>query len=183
MITAEQLDDLWRDGLRNGRRVGLTVASDSMAPLIYAGDRIIVEPYEHGEQPRLGDIVLFDSDGHWVVHRIIGRSGRGSGAEYRQKGDAGFNAMTSPAMTVAGRVTRIEKRGGARIDLRGRHQLVNGFLGRFFYALDLLRRLGERSDGSAVAGGETSAVRLAAARLLRWLERTAARIGAYLMRK
>ncbi|GBE57434.1 peptidase S24-like protein [bacterium BMS3Abin01] len=147
LLTAEQINDLWREGLRQGNRVSFRVGSDSMAPLLRTGDRITVQPFPANERLHKGEIVLIRTSEDWVVHRIIGFFRRGEEIYYRQKGDAGHHSAAVPAAVVAARVVRIE-RAGRVIDLSGRGwRLKNRMIGVFFSLLDSLLRWGKRHQG------------------------------------
>ncbi len=139
-IDLEQNDELWREVIRQGHRVSLRIASESMLPTLRLGDRVIVQRYPLTRQPRLGDIGLFHIHDRWIVHRIIGKAEREGQLFYRQKGDADNYSLLTAAEAVSGRVVEIE-RGSRQVVLEGWLQdMMMISLGSFFLVSDLLRR-------------------------------------------
>ena len=58
-----------RESLQNGRQPGLTVTSNSMAPLIRAGDQITLQQVVPSQlQP--GDIITFEMNDYLLTHRF-----------------------------------------------------------------------------------------------------------------
>ena len=179
LLTAEQINDLWWEGLRQGNRVSFRVGSDSMAPMLRTGDRITVQPFPANERLHKGEIVLISVGEGWIVHRIVGSFRRGEEIFYRQKGDAGHHSTAVPAAVIAARVIRIE-RGGRAIDLDGRgRRLNNRMVGIFFSLLDLLLRWGKRYRGEG-AKGSRAVIRARASGLFRKVEALIARLAARL---
>lgn len=78
----------------------LTVLSGSMAPTIYAGDIIIVQPLAPGAEIHRGDIITFRSqeDSQMLItHRVVGMVLiNGQAAAYATKGDANDSADLTP---------------------------------------------------------------------------------------
>ncbi len=149
-VSLLDIDKLWLQGLEQGRVMGLRVASSSMAPTLHVGDRILVEKYPPGIHPCVGEIVLFHVPNGWFVHRVIDGHGRAGSAvdRVRQKGDADYRAVSVPVSAVAGRVIAVERRDGSRVDMHSKKmRFVNGSLGRFFFCVDRLQRLGARDTG------------------------------------
>jgi signal peptidase I len=104
----------------------LPVVSDSMRPLLRAGDWIFVEavtPPALG----LGDIIVVQRGAELITHRVVAQDEQG----WRTHGD-NTRVLDSvvPAEEIVGRVSAIE-RGTHRIDLQARRwQTVNRWIGR-----------------------------------------------------
>lgn len=116
------LEELCDELLARGGRVWRRVASDSMAPLLRAGDRILVEPCT-AEWVRWSDVIVFRSAAGPMVHRVLGVR-RGSTPQLIEKGDANpFGGSIAPD-AVIGRVCRRDREGRS-VDLRrGRGRLI-----------------------------------------------------------
>jgi signal peptidase I len=115
---AEVSIELIRQALTSGARIEARVKSDSMSPLIRAGDLIGIISIS----PKVlvkGDIVVYNADSRLAVHRMVGRLRRDDGAVMLlTKGDA--NGTADPPIAVddvAGKIERIESSAGRRIDL------------------------------------------------------------------
>ena len=63
------------------------VISGSMAPLIRAGDEVVVQEAS-AERLRRGDVVLYTVDGAFRTHRLLARRRRGNTTLLVTKGDA-----------------------------------------------------------------------------------------------
>jgi len=103
--------------LRDERPTRFTAFGTSMLPAICPGDSITVEPIS-ASQARVGDVVLFDSRGYLVAHRVVSR------APLTTRGDA--LPLPDPhieADDVLGRVTRVEGSLRRRLVARTRWQL------------------------------------------------------------
>ena len=125
-------------GENPGTTIKLRVTSESMLPVIRAGDWIEIET---GNQIQLtrGDIVVrLEADptrqpaGDWTVHRLVGKSRQG----WLTKGD-NLRIFDSPipGEAILGRVIRIERQG-REIDIRKLPpRLVNRCLGLYNFCL------------------------------------------------
>ncbi|MFQ5596360.1 MAG: S24/S26 family peptidase [Anaerolineae bacterium] len=137
--------DLVSAGFAEGNPIRLKVTSNSMAPLLRAGDAVWAEPALPASLRR-GDVVVIQHAGGLVTHRLVAV---GDG-EWLTKGD-NTRRLDPPvkANAILGRVVAIE-RGGDRIELRGRQwAIVNRLMGlaswwgaRFFRAGRQVKRLG-----------------------------------------
>ena len=130
---AAQDNDLYlkvaRDVLRQDQVAGplrLPVVSDSMRPLLRAGDWIFVEAVTPALL-QLGDIVVAQRGAELITHRLVARDGTG----WWTHGDnTRVLDHVLPAEEIVGRVSAIE-RGAQRLDLRARHwQTANRWIGR-----------------------------------------------------
>ena len=116
--------------IRSQGSVCLRVLGGSMTPWIRSGDLAFIKRYDI-ERVSPGDVILFERDGRFFVHRMIGRAQSiRSGetlARLITKGDAldGLDAPVSPEEFL-GRATRIH-RGHRHIDLESFNRV---FLGR-----------------------------------------------------
>jgi signal peptidase I len=108
--------------------VCLRVLGGSMTPWIRSGDLLFIKRFDF-ERVSTGDVILFEREDRFFVHRIIGRAhtARKGVAQFVTKGDAldGVDAPVSAAEFL-GRATRIH-RGHRHIDLESFTQV---FLGR-----------------------------------------------------
>ena len=66
----------------------LVIGSGSMTGTINKGDIIIYERYEKGEKLEENQIIVFNSEGKKIIHRIIDKKDSIKGIEYYTKGDA-----------------------------------------------------------------------------------------------
>jgi hypothetical protein len=67
-------EDLWRQGLRQGRAMRFRPLGGSMIPWLRQGDTVTVKP---GKQCRPGDIVLWRQGEALTMHRVVARSKEG----------------------------------------------------------------------------------------------------------
>jgi len=113
------LPELIEDLLARGAQVRLAVGGVSMAPRLRDHDCVLIKAL-HGKDARFGDLVLFRTGGGTLVlHRVV-RRWRDARRRHRlqTRGDACVRLDASIAATrVLGRVRRIERKGGGRIDL------------------------------------------------------------------
>ena len=90
------------------------VEGDSMRPFIRPGDLIGVD-WECGNQLSLGDILFARSETKpWIVHRLVGMGGHGSG-RLLVKGDAAYVLETFAPELIWGRIRAIRRNGSERI--------------------------------------------------------------------
>jgi hypothetical protein len=102
------LDVLARDGSAWVREV-----SDSMAPLIRAGDRLRLAPIDRA-RVRAGDLVAFRRGSLVIVHRVLARDAAG----LVTKGDAlPWRDEAVPWNAMVGRVVAIADARGRVVDL------------------------------------------------------------------
>jgi signal peptidase I len=104
--------EAWRaDGATGMLR--LTVASDSMRPLLRAGDGVVVQPIDpYALQP--GDVIVAQRSGEWITHRLVAVDERG----WHMHGDnTRYGDEAASASEIVGRVIAIE-RGAHTIDLQ-----------------------------------------------------------------
>lgn len=66
----------------------LVIGSGSMTGTINKGDVIIYERYEKDEKIKEGQIIVFNSEGKKIIHRVIDKKDSIKGIEYYTKGDA-----------------------------------------------------------------------------------------------
>jgi len=116
--------------IRSQGSVCLRVLGGSMTPWIRSGDLVFIKRFDFA-RVSTGDVILFERDDRFFVHRIIGRvhnvSTRKGVSQLVTKGDAldGVDAPVS-ASEFLGRATRIH-RGHRHIDLES---LTHVLLGR-----------------------------------------------------
>lgn len=116
------LEDLSEELLARGGRVWRSVTSDSMAPLLRAGDRILVEPC--ADRIRWGDVIVFRSPAGPTVHRVLGIRRDTVPPQIIEKGDANPFAGSIALTAVSGRVCRRDREGRS-LDLNhGRGRVI-----------------------------------------------------------
>lgn len=108
-IDAEVLDQLWQASFKKLGYGKLKIAGESMTPLINIGDRVKVSAIEDPRSVRVGALVLFKTNGYYLVHRIVGKLNSRDGLHFRQKGDATILSSIISADQIIGKVTAIEK--------------------------------------------------------------------------
>jgi signal peptidase I len=104
--------DAWRtDGATGWLR--LTVTSDSMRPLLRAGDSVVVRPIDpYALRP--GEVIVAQRGGEWITHRLVVVDERG----WHMHGDnTRYGDEVASASEIVGRVIAIE-RGAQTIDLQ-----------------------------------------------------------------
>jgi len=115
--------------VRSQGSVCLRVLGGSMTPWIRSGDLVFIKRYDF-ERVSAGDVILFERDGRFFVHRMIARAQSiRSGEKIARlitKGDAldGLDAPVSPEEFL-GRATRIH-RGHRHIDMESFNRIVLG---------------------------------------------------------
>jgi Peptidase S24-like len=103
--------ELAAEALRRFSEVRFVARGSSMVPSIYPGDCLTVQTFG-AETPRRGEIVLYQRDGEFCVHRIVGILSKGGALFYVLQGDA-LTDYDPPvaACELLGRVTSLERRG------------------------------------------------------------------------
>jgi signal peptidase I len=115
--------------IRSQGSVCLRVLGGSMTPWIRSEDLVFIKRFDF-ERVSTGDVILFERDDRFFVHRIIGRRqfmpGGKERAQLITKGDAldGVDAPVS-AEEFLGRATRIH-RGHRHIDLESLTHILLG---------------------------------------------------------
>jgi hypothetical protein len=96
-----------------GGSLRLTVAGDSMRPLLRAGDGVVVQPIDpYALQP--GDVIVVQRGGEWITHRLVAIDEHG----WHTHGDnTCYGDEAASASQIVGRVIAIE-RNDQTIDLR-----------------------------------------------------------------
>jgi signal peptidase I len=107
---------LFRELIREGLNVYAKATGPSMFPIIRAGDKVLVEP-KSGAEINIGDIVLYEKDGSYIIHRLIRKTGQSTVVT---KGDnLSWSDSPIPTESILGKVVRIEGHG-RRLALTGR---------------------------------------------------------------
>ncbi|MGB8543199.1 MAG: signal peptidase I [Candidatus Acidiferrales bacterium] len=107
----------------------LRVLGGSMTPWIRSGDLVFIKRFDF-ERVSVGDVILFEREGRFFVHRMIGHAQSiFAGEKVRRlitKGDA-LDGLDAPVSTeeFLGRATRVH-RGRRHIDLESFSRIVFG---------------------------------------------------------
>jgi signal peptidase I len=131
MLISQQkiVSDLIREEMAQGTALRFRVISGSMAPLIAAGDEVVVERAS-GDRLRRGDIVLYTIDGAFHTHRLLARRRHGGATLLVTKGDTALNPdQPWRGEQLLGKVVAI-RREDRTIDLgSGKWRVINRLLG------------------------------------------------------
>lgn len=119
------LPELAEQLLARGTRVRMAVGGRSMAPRLRDNDVVTIEPLAD-TSARFGELVLFrNAGGALVLHRVL-RRWRG---HLQTGGDASIRLDCAIAHErVLGRVCRIERRDGSRIELERARERVRAIV-------------------------------------------------------
>lgn len=77
---------LRKEIIRQGRSVQIVASGYSMYPFLRKGDLLTVEPVTM-ETIKLGDIVVFESGGKWIAHRVIHIRSKADSLGFLLRGD------------------------------------------------------------------------------------------------
>jgi signal peptidase I len=132
-LSAPLLADMLKESMARGLTPNLTLTSNSMSPLLRAGDQVQIEAADPATL-QIGDIVTLvdrDNSAQLLTHRFWGARAQAGEVELVTRGDRPllFDAPL-PAHKLVGRVTA-RRRGAGRLALRaGMGQRLNQFLAR-----------------------------------------------------
>jgi signal peptidase I len=102
------LGEMWQEACSRGNVVNFRIISNSMSPVINAGDIVRVSKIEHTAL-KTGDIVACRDGRNIVVHRIIGKHIIDGQRVIRHRGDAGVGSGLIPVENLIGKVVIIKK--------------------------------------------------------------------------
>jgi signal peptidase I len=86
-MTPEELShELRKEAISKGHSVQTVASGYSMFPFLRIGDLLTVEPVPM-ETIKLGDIVVFESGGKWIAHRVINIRSKADGLGFLLRGD------------------------------------------------------------------------------------------------
>ena len=103
--------ELLRRSLREGKQPYVTVASNSMLPLLRRGDRIRLGDVVVDKLKR-GDIIAYGAPAELTVHRFWGIIGQDADASLLTKGDRHLHFDPPiPAAAIIGKVTARQRNG------------------------------------------------------------------------
>lgn len=110
--------------LREGKKVTIPAKGDSMLPFIEGGaDSVVLEGVEGGtpvgsvlRSAEVGDAVLFQADGRFILHRIIYKDNDKALCEIQGDGILRARDMC-PCDRIYGRVTTVLKGGVTPVDV------------------------------------------------------------------
>ena len=135
-LTHLDLLDALSGAVALGRKVCIPASGGSMGAAFASARGIVVVPYDSAAVG-VGSVIVFQRDGRWIVHRVMGVYGRGEAAGYVTKGDV-LTWLDRPrvnAAEVKGVVVGLNMANGTTVDLtstrwrwRGRARVVRGWL-------------------------------------------------------
>lgn len=106
-----ELNDLAINLLRNGHHIRFRARGQSMRPFVHNGDVLEVQPLCESLIKR-GDIVLYASDDHPVVHRVVATREKDCQVYIITQGDASsFPDSETSLNQIYGRVIWVERNG------------------------------------------------------------------------
>ncbi len=118
----------------------LTVRSKSMEPLIQARDEVLVAKMA-GQDPSVGDVVVFNKDCKLIMHRILAKT-REESPGFIEKGDNNPMGQVIPGQDMIGKVVAIKRKGSViHLDTKGGRSfnVLIAFVGRFIRSNVILR--------------------------------------------
>ena len=132
------LQEMWENAYAINRCCWLKVTSNSMFPLIEAGDKLFVE-FVSPSRLVPGDIITYRCrEDILITHRVVGRVFKEDGElHFFEKGDRGVFAPLIPQKVILGKVTKIRKNESV-------FELNDGIIGFFnkmlaFYSIFIFR--------------------------------------------
>ncbi|MGH9443505.1 MAG: S24/S26 family peptidase [Thermoanaerobaculia bacterium] len=111
--------EVCRDLLTSEFAIRFQASGESMYPTIRDGEFIEVAPLGCGREPRRGDIVLYESAGRLVCHRLVRLGGAPLFPGFVLQGDARWAGEESVLAGQALGVATAVMRNGSRRRLRG----------------------------------------------------------------
>ncbi len=120
----------------------LGVTGSSMLPALWPGD--IVTLVRMAGEPRVGEIILFQRDGQFVIHRIIRVALAAGQTQITTRGDCMSDEDSAiPALEVLGRAVRV-RRGSREFSLATKLSLLQKGFGWCLSRFDFLSSLALR---------------------------------------
>ena len=178
MLASQQnvVSDLIREEMAQGTPFRFRVISGSMAPLIEAGDEIVVQRAS-AETLRRGDVVLYTMGNAFHTHRLLTMRRRGDVTLLVTKGDASLSPdQPWGEESLLGKVAAIRK-GDRTIDLEGRKWRATNRLLGILMALQVAALRAARRVKMVIIGSRRTRWTLLATRIVfapsRWLIRLA----------
>jgi hypothetical protein len=141
---------LWVESLRKRGRARLTIAGQSMAPVLPEGCEVEVE-VSNGSELSVGDIVVIQAEDGLLTHRVLARVRGRSATLLLQKGDAGRDSSVVMSDRVVGRVLGRVDRGGIRLIDSGEWRAAHRLRVAYAWALRPLLPLGHWLQRRAAA--------------------------------
>ena len=128
VVSAGSVSEISRK-IRSQGSVCLRVLGGSMTPWIRSSDLVFVKRFDC-ERVSVGDVILFERDGRFFVHRMIGRAQSIRAGETVARLITKGDALDGPDAPISqdeflGRATRIH-RGHRHIDLESFNRIVFG---------------------------------------------------------
>lgn len=118
MIANDEILALLADVVHSGSGVRISVSGRSMGPAFASVVEIQVVSCD-SSSIKPGQLVVFQRDGHWIVHRVMGSLRGADGPAYLTKGD-GLAQLDHPAVQLSeikGVVTCLGFQDGSSMDL------------------------------------------------------------------
>ena len=135
-LTHLDLLDALSGAVALGRKVCIPASGGSMGAVFASARGIVVVPYNPAAVG-VGSVIVFQRDGRWIVHRVMGVHGRGETAGYVTKGDvlAWLDRPRVDTTAVKGVVVGLNMANGTTVDLtsarwrwQGRARVARGWI-------------------------------------------------------
>lgn len=102
------LGEMWQEACSRGNVINFRIISNSMSPVINAGDVVKVSKIKHTDL-KTGDIVACRDGRNIIIHRIIAKHIVNGQQVIRHRGDAGIGSGLVPIENLIGKVVIIKK--------------------------------------------------------------------------
>ena len=106
---ASVIASLYHEALCQGQSLRFQVVSNSMSPVLCAGDTVYIEPVKANEL-RVGDIAAFETPGGMMIHRIVRCKQTQDRIRLLQMSDVELHPSWVEEQAVAGRVVKVQRR-------------------------------------------------------------------------
>lgn len=141
------MTDAWLKNFSESGTGQLKTLTNSMSPLIRAGDFVCIKKVTVLSTIRIGDILAFWKGNMLVTHRVIRKINKNNAVWFLERSDRVPQTSWVSPETVIGRVTRIRKKDVV-IDLEtGKMKLYSKGIGLVFLSEWILRLYGRRVKG------------------------------------
>jgi signal peptidase I len=139
--------DDWLDSFHKTGTGELKTLTNSMRPLIQAGDSLCIKKIVGTSKIKIGDIIAFWRGNMVITHRVVRKIKRDKAVWFLERGDCTSQTALVHSESVMGVVTKIKKKGNV-LDLETiKMKLYNRALGFVFLSEWIMRLYGRRITG------------------------------------